>query len=148
MTVQAEIRLAQPADRAAVLGLMEDFCGVEGKRFDVAIARAGLDPLLESDRYGAVLVAVEDGVVSAYAVVCWSWSVEIGGAEACLDEIYVTRRGGGVGSALIDAVRELCLERGMRRIFLETEAPNDAARRLYARHGFTAEDSIWMAALL
>ncbi|MGB0800787.1 MAG: GNAT family N-acetyltransferase, partial [Ilumatobacteraceae bacterium] len=42
----------------------------------------------------------------------------------------------------------LCLERGMRRIFLETEAPNDAARRLYARHGFTAEDSIWMAALL
>ncbi|MGB1728275.1 MAG: hypothetical protein ACPHIW_09025, partial [Ilumatobacteraceae bacterium] len=74
MTVRAEVRLAQPADRAAVLGLMEDFCGVEGKRFDVAIARAGLDPLLESDRYGAVLVAVEDGVVSAYAVVCWSWS--------------------------------------------------------------------------
>jgi len=53
MTVRAEIRLAQPADRAAVLGLMEDFCGVEGKRFDVAVARAGLDPLLESDRYGA-----------------------------------------------------------------------------------------------
>ena len=58
------------------------------------------------------------------------------------------RRGDGVGSALIDAVRELCLERGMRRIFLETEAHNDAARRLYARHGFTAEGSIWMAALL
>ena len=48
MTVRTEIRLAQPADRAAVLGLVEDFCGVEGKRFDVAVARAGLDPLLES----------------------------------------------------------------------------------------------------
>jgi len=33
----------------------------------------------------------------------------------------------------------------VRRIFLETEAPNDAARRLYERHGFVAEDSIWMA---
>ncbi|NDH77156.1 MAG: GNAT family N-acetyltransferase, partial [Actinobacteria bacterium] len=97
---------------------------------------------------GTVLVAEHDNELVAYAVICWSWSVEIGGPEACLDEIYVTRRGGGVGSALIDAVRELCLERGMRRIFLETEAPNDAARRLYARHGFTAEDSIWMAALL
>jgi len=148
MTIRAEIRLAQPADRADVLGLMEDFCGVEGKRFDVAIARAGLDPLLESDRYGAVLVAVEDGVVSAYAVVCWSWSVEIGGAEACLDEIFVANRGEGIGSRLIGAVRDLCRDYGMRRIFLETEAPNDAARRLYARHGFTAEDSVWMAALL
>ena len=33
----------------------------------------------------------------------------------------------------------------MRRIFLETEAPNDDARRLYERLGFEAEDSIWMA---
>ena len=35
--------------------------------------------------------------------------------------------------------------RGGHRIFLETEATNDAARRLYARHGFVVEDSIWMA---
>lgn len=148
MSTEAEIRLARTADRAAVLDLMDGFCRSEGKPFDATTAGSGLDPLLESDRFGAVLIAVEEGVAVAYAVVCWSWSVEIGGAEACLDEIFVANRGEGIGSSLIGAVRDLCRDYGMKRIFLETEAPNDAARRLYARHGFTAEDSIWMAVLL
>jgi ribosomal protein S18 acetylase RimI-like enzyme len=38
-----------------------------------------------------------------------------------------------------------CRRRGARRIFLETERPNESARRLYARHGFTVDDSIWMS---
>jgi GNAT superfamily N-acetyltransferase len=38
-----------------------------------------------------------------------------------------------------------CRRRGARRIFLETERPNESARRLYARHGFTPDDSIWMS---
>ena len=32
-------------------------------------------------------------------------------------------------------------ERGVKRIFLETERPNERARRLYARHGYQADDS-------
>ena len=46
------------------------------------------------------------------------------------------------------AVRDACIARGMRRIFLETEAINANARRLYERHGYEEEDSIWMALTL
>ena len=74
--------------------------------------------------------------------------MEIGGAEACLDEIYVSTRGEGTGSALISAVRDACIARGMRRIFLETESIHADARRLYERHGYEEEDSIWMALTL
>jgi GNAT superfamily N-acetyltransferase len=108
--------------------------------FDPATPESGVIPLLDSDRHGVIWMTDD-----AYAVVRWSWSLESGGLEAILDEIYVRTRGAGTGSALIEHVLADCQARGVRRIFLETEAPNDAARRLYERHGFVAEDSIWMA---
>lgn len=30
-------------------------------------------------------------------------------------------------------------------MFLETESPNEGARRFYRRHGFEADDSTWMS---
>ena len=148
MNSSASIRPATPDDEAQILTLMNGFCESEGKSLDEDRARAGLAPLLESDTHGIVLVAESANGLTAYAVICWSWSVEIGGAEACLDEIYVSTRGEGTGSALISAVRDACIARGMRRIFLETEAINADARRLYERHGYEEEDSIWMALTL
>ena len=148
MTVSTSMRQATPGDEARILDLMNGFCQSEGKTFDRDLARAGLVPLLESDEYGTVLVAEHDTGISAYAVVCWSWSVEIGGPEACLDEIYVEKRGQGIGSALISAVRDSCVAHGMLRIFLETESVNERARQLYGRHGYEQEDSIWMALTL
>ena len=35
--------------------------------------------------------------------------------------------------------------RGVKRIFLETELANDGARRLYGRHGYQVDTSIWMS---
>ena len=148
MSSSTLIRQATPHDEDAVLTLMKGFCQSEGKTFASEQAQTGLSPLLESDTQGVVLVAESGSVLVGYAVICWSWSVEIGGAEACLDEIYVSLRDKGIGSALIGATREVCVAHGMRRIFLETEATNDDARRLYERHGYEAEDSIWMALTL
>ncbi len=46
-------------------------------------------------------------------------------------------RGRGVGGALVDALIEAARERGMRAIFLEVRASNQAARALYGSRGFT-----------
>ena len=148
MTAPTSIRRATRGDEARILDLMSGFCQSEGKTFDRDLARAGLVPLLKSDKHGTVLVAEHDNGLAAYAVICWSWSVEIGGPEACLDEIYVAKRGQGIGSTLISAVRDSCVAHGMRRIFLETESVNERARQLYGRHGYEQEDSIWMALTL
>ena len=148
MTAPTSIRRATRGDEAEILDLMSGFCQSEAKAFDRNLARAGLVPLLESDEHGTVLVAEHDNELVAYAVICWSWSVEIGGPEACLDEIYAGTQGQGIGSALISAVRDSCVAHGMRRIFLETESVNERARQLYGRHGYEQEDSIWMALTL
>jgi GNAT superfamily N-acetyltransferase len=112
------------------------------REFDASTEESGVVALLDSDTYGVIWVTDE---LDAYAVVTWSWSLESGGLEAILDEIYVRHRGEGTGSALIGHLLGDCDARRVRRVFLETEAPNDAARRLYTRFGFVAEDSIWMA---
>lgn len=122
------------ADLPDLLSLMHEF--------DPATVEAGVVPLLADDTHGVIWVTDD---LSAYAVVTWGWSVEAGGAEAILDEIYVRERGAGIGSALIEHLHADCAGRGVRRIFLETEAPNEDARRLYARHGYVAEHSVWMA---
>lgn len=110
--------------------------------FDPATPEAGLVPLLGDDTHGVIWV---NEALDAYAVVTWGWSLESGGLEAILDEIYVRHPGHGTGSLLIEHLLDDCDTRGVRRVFLETEADNHAARRLYARFGFVAEDSIWMA---
>jgi ribosomal protein S18 acetylase RimI-like enzyme len=46
---------------------------------------------------------------------------------------------------LIDHLVDDGRRRGLARIFLETETHNTSARRLYARHGFVEDDSIWMS---
>ncbi len=110
--------------------------------------RNGMTPLLEHDRHGIVLIARQGATLIGYAVICWSWSVEIGGFEVVLDEVYTTERNSGVGSLLIEAVDHECASRGVLRIFLETERRNERVRGLYLRHGYTEDDSIWMSKTL
>ena len=141
------IRRAGPGDLEALLVLGAEYCAADGHDFDVDTVAAGFTGLLDDDAHGIVLVADAGPPhhVDGYAVVTWGWSVEIGGLDVVLDELYVRTRGRGVGTALIDAIERACRERGVKRIFLETERPNERARRLYARHGYHVDDSVWMS---
>ena len=125
--------------------LAAEYCAADGHAFDEATVRAGFEPLLHDDRHGIVRVAELDGVVEGYGVVTWGWSIEIGGLDVVLDEIYARTRGRGVGTALLRHLEAECRNRGVKRIFLETERPNEAARRLYQREGYEADTSIWMS---
>jgi GNAT superfamily N-acetyltransferase len=133
------VRRAVPADLDTLVALHERFCTIDGHPFDADRARRGFAPLLEDDRHGVVWLTD-----SAYAVVTWGWSIEAGGAEAVLDEVFVDERGHGVGTTLIRHLLADCRDRGVARVFLETESHNGRVRELYGREGFVADDSIWM----
>lgn len=142
------LRPGTTADLDAVLRLVREFCEVDGHDYEEGRIRGALVPLLASTQFGFVLVAEQDGALVAYAVLTWGYSLEIGGVEAVLDEFYVRERGRGLGGAMIEDVVRLAKQFGVRRVFLETERPNTRVRRLYARHGFSTEDSIWMSRTL
>lgn len=137
-----EVRRAAPGDLDALVELHEAFCALDGHPFDDRRARAAFAPLLADDTHGVVWIV---DAPRSYAVLTWGWSIEAGGPEAVLDEIFVTERDAGVGSSLIEHVLADGRERGLARVFLETEARNDRVREFYVRHGFRADDSIWLS---
>ena len=138
----SRIRRAGPDDLDALVELHRSFCDVDRHAFSEPRVRAAFGPLVADDRWGVVWI-VDDP--AAYAVLTWGWSIEAGGIEAVLDEIFVSMPNRGTGAALIDHLVDDARSRGLARIFLESERHNEAARRLYARHGFREDDSIWMS---
>jgi GNAT superfamily N-acetyltransferase len=141
----ALVRRADPADLDALLPLVAEFWAIDGHVFAAARVASALGPLLADDGLGQVWVLADDrGGLGGYAVVTWGWSLEAGGREALLDELYVRERSQGAGALLLEAAAVGSRAAGASRIFLETEAANAAVRRFYARHGFAAEDSVWM----
>src|SRR5689334_5416507 len=136
------IRRAELPDRDELLQLIREFYAVDRHEFDVERVARGLDPLLADDTHGQVWLINKSG----YAVVTWGWSLESGGREALLDEIYVRDRGRGVGRELLTHAMAAAAKAGAIRMFLETEAHNERVRAFYASLGFATEDSTWMSA--
>ncbi|WP_034217755.1 GNAT family N-acetyltransferase [Actinoplanes subtropicus] len=137
---------ARAVDEAVLLPLIREFCEVDQHPFELERVLAGLRPLLADDRHGQVwLIREPGGDVGGYAVVTWGWSLESGGRECLLDEIYVRTPGTGLGGQALEAIVEAAAGAGASAMFLETEAHNERARAFYQRGGFTTEDSIWMS---
>lgn len=140
-----QIRTAGPADLTALLALIEAFYVIDGHPFDADYLTPALVALLDSDEHGVVGVATLDGAAAGYAIVTWGYSLEGGGKEALLDEIYADQRGIGVGRQLMAWVESVSAKHGAKRITLETEVPNDRARAFYQRLGYEIDESVWLA---
>ena len=137
------ISRALPDDLDLLVGLSSEFNEIDGHIHNESRVRVALSPLLVNDALGVVYLLGEppDG----YAVITWGYSIESGGRDALVDEIYVRPRGEGVGGAALEEILNDLRRRGLGRLFLETERQNDRVRAFYRRHGFTEDDSIWMS---
>lgn len=118
---------------------------IDGHEFNESLVAGAFTELLQTPARGLVLVAESSLALMGYAVVTWGFSIESGGVDALLDELYVDRRRTGLGSALMEVVIDVAHRGGASRIFLETENRNQSARDFYRHHGFAIEDSVWMS---
>jgi GNAT superfamily N-acetyltransferase len=139
------IRRAQAADRDSLLRLIQQFCEADRHPYDESRVDPALQPLLDDDTFGQVWIAGDDMTATGYAIVTWSYSLESGGRDCILDEIYSVSQSRGIGSELMNVVLDEAARAGARSIFLETESHNRRVREFYRRHGFSAEDSVWMS---
>lgn len=143
MNDQSVLTRATPKDLSTLLELIREFCAIDGHNFDEQRLCNALPALLETDEYG--LVWLIDNPADGYAVVTWGYSLESGGREALIDEIYLRSRERGMGSVAIAEILNDCRQRGLKSVFLETEAHNGRVRRFYERAGFRKDDSVWMS---
>ena len=139
------IRRATLADADEVLALIERFCAIDGHAFDRGRITTALAPLLRDDVHGIVHV-IDDGTrLTGYCVITWGWSLESGGIEALVDEIYVDERDQGHGRHLLHSALQAARDHGALVAFLETESANARVRTFYTRLGFRQDDSVWMS---
>ena len=90
-----------------------------------------------SDR-GMLLGAYDDdGALAGYTCLYWTYSSVSASEVVLLNDLYVapSRRGAGVGEALIAAATEVAHDRGCSHLRWCTELHNRRAQRLYERVG-------------
>jgi ribosomal protein S18 acetylase RimI-like enzyme len=134
------IRSANTGDIDRILGLSRQLYSEDGEvPFDLARASTALGALVGDGRLGVVLVAEERGEVVGFLALAWGFSLESGGKDAFVDELYVVsdRRGCGIGTALLGAAEAACATSGAGALNLVVEHSNIGAERLYRRLGFT-----------
>jgi GNAT superfamily N-acetyltransferase len=128
---------ASLADLDALVALMRDFYREDGDPFDAGASRAAFAALIAEPSWGRVWVAEEAGSAIGYVALTLSFSLEFGGHDAFVDDLYVApaHRGRGFGTALLAACEQTCRELGVRALHLAVKPSNPAAV-LYGRCGF------------
>lgn len=136
------MRPAEVEDLPRLVALMTEFYAEAATPLDATRAAEAFAALLADDRLGQVwlIQAGHDDV--GYVVVTFSYSMEFGGRNAFLDDLFIRApfRGAGLGTAVLNEVRTFCVEQGVRAIHLETGRDNAAAQSLYRRAGFKVTD--------
>lgn len=87
---------------------------------------------------GLLVARLEDDLVgfASFAVERGTFDLDV--SRGLLSNLYVvpSRRGEGIGTALLEAVEDALADRGVEVLTLEAMADNEAARRFYRRNGY------------
>ena len=121
---------------------MREFYAGERLPFEGPVLRRALTELLAEPLHGAAWLARADGVAVGYGVLCCGFSLEYGGRDGFVDELYVRPqwRDRGIGNRLLDAMEARCRASGLAALHLEVDHGNPDGKRLYSRRGFVDHD--------
>jgi ribosomal protein S18 acetylase RimI-like enzyme len=134
---------AAPGEAASVARLLREFgdwwgsAGPSAERMVESVSR-----IMEGGDGEYLLGATEPGSdPDGVAQVRFRWSVWKGADDCYLEDLFVREpaRRSGLGRALVEAAVERAQARGCRRIELDVNENNQAARDLYAACGFSFE---------
>ena len=131
-------RIADEASIETLLVLIREFHAYASISTAPDVTRRALGELLAAPALGTVWL-VEDGPVAiGYAVLAYGFSLELGGRDAILDELYVREayRARGVGRAALAVVEKECRARGVRALHVEVDESDARAQGFYAGAGF------------
>jgi GNAT superfamily N-acetyltransferase len=134
--------LADAPDVKLLIELMREFYAFDHIPFDEAAARRALGQILQDRRFGVIHLIRVDGEAAGYIVLTFGFSLEFGGRDAFVDELYLREsfRGRGLGKASLELATEVCREEGINALHLEVERVNTKAQGIYRQAGFRDHD--------
>lgn len=135
----------QPAaagDIDLLLSMMQALYGHESHPFDAGQARRATLALLSSPVFGNIWLLRRGEECVGYLVLTFGFSLEFGGRDALLDELFIveSHRSKGLGRQALQFVFAHCREQGIHALHLEVLSGNDTAPVIYSRLGFNLDD--------
>lgn len=131
-------RLGVPDDIPTMLPMMREFYTVERLAFDPARSERLLTMLIGDPRFGRLVLIESGDAIAGYMILGFGFSLEFGGRDAFIDELFVLPqwRGRGLGTGAVEYACELCRVEGMESLHLEADHSNERAHKLYLGLGF------------
>ena len=125
------------SDADTLVGLARDFHHEDGHPLTAA-GEAALRQIALGEPFACAWLVREYDAAAGYLILTLGFSVEYGGRDGFIDDLYLvpTARGRGLGRALVDFALVQARELGVGTLHLEVEVGNDTAARLYRKAGF------------
>lgn len=132
------LHLAKPSDAGKLYPLVTRFHEEFGLETTEEGRAAALTPLLTGSPHGAVYLIGPTVSPVGYLVVCFGWSIELGGLEGFLDELYIRPRvrGRGMAREALSQLHTALGAAGVKSLTLEVDGQDPRAQRLYGSLGY------------
>lgn len=140
--MSATLHLAGPDDLPKLTKLVAAFHAEHAIEMDPLKRETVLKPICDGIPQAVAYLVGPKVSPLGYVILTIGYSVEFGGYDSWLDEIYVRPnvRGRGIGGEVLLQLGKTMSEAGVKAMFLEADPQNESALRLYQRSGFQPRD--------
>ncbi|MEO9896693.1 MAG: GNAT family N-acetyltransferase [Paracoccaceae bacterium] len=136
--MSAALTLASTEHFDRLSALVAAFHTEEGLTTTTEQREAALMPLLEGSPHGVAYLIGPARAPIGYIVLSFGWSLEFGGMDGFVDELFIRPgvRGRGIATEVLLALPKALADAGLKALHLEVDVKNEIAQRLYNRSGF------------
>ena len=147
-SMRTVVERASHNDIPRLVDLMEQFYAESSYALDRSWASRSFERLLGDEGLGAAWLARHGADVAGYVVVTLKHSMEFGGVDAFIDDLFVRAnfRRQGVASALLSALFEHCRDVHAAAVHVEVGPENAPARALYRTCGLSDQGRVTLTA--
>lgn len=128
---------ALPSEVELLLDLARAFHREDGHPLDPE-GEAALRQIVSGEPMARCWLIRRAGEVIGYVALTLGYSIEHGGRDGFIDDLYLipAARGAGIGATVLDFALEQARRLGIGTLHLEVDAANDRATSLYRALGF------------
>ena len=143
-------RPASLGDVELLVEMMREFYAEANYALDAGWAATAFSTLLKDDSRGSIWIVSEGDEPVGYGVLTFRFSMEFGGADAFIDDLFVRPgyRRRGAARAVLAAAFEESRRRGILAVHVETGHENVAAKALYGKFGLQDRRRLLLTARL
>jgi GNAT superfamily N-acetyltransferase len=140
MPRNVSFRRAVAEDHARLIALCAAYREADHQPAAEAEVRVAVDAAVGGDPLIHMYLIEVDARSAGYFAITIGYSIEVGGRDAFIDELYVEdrARGLGIGTQAIAFAEREALGLDVKRLCMEVEHDNPRAKQLYERLGYGA----------